>query len=417
MAKELDNLTDEDLDAILNSIDNGEYDNEKSDEIEDEIADDQDDATDNEDTDQDDESEDEDDTDTQDDDSEEETSEDTDEDEEEDALVDNNTKDTEDKDSDTKQLIDGEAAETVKIDQAEYERYKKFYDEVANAEFTANGKKVKGFTDPAKIIQAQQMAYGYSDKMAGFKQYKPFMMPLKEKGYLDDPDKFNFLMELADGNVDALKAHMKNLKVDPIELDLDTVNYVAKDHRASDVAIALDETFERAKVAGVDQKLNKIIGGEWDDASIREFIDDPKVRADLLDHMQNGIYDMVQDKIKEMKVLDYNFGTLKSTDQYRFAFNELVEEYKSVQAQQAEAQKAAAVEAEKKVLLEKQREEQYKQSVAEKNKQIDEQRKKVATINSVKKKPVKTKATFDPLKLDDNDLDELVNGLINGTIK
>jgi hypothetical protein len=412
-------LTDDDLDAILDGIDNGEYDNDDtSDEIEDEIADDQEEeATDNEDTDQDDESEDEDETDTQDDDSEEETSEETDEDEEEDAPVDTETKETEDKDSDTKQTIDGEAADTVKIDQAEYDRYKKFYDEVANAEFTANGKKVKGFQDPQKIIQAQQMAYGYSDKMAGFKQYKPFMMPLKEKGYLDDPDKFNFLMELAEGNVDALKTHMKTLKVDPFELDLDTVNYSARDHRASDVTIALDETFERAKVAGVDDKLNKVIGGEWDEPSIREFIDDPRVRADLLEHMQNGVYDMVQDKIKENKVLDYNFGTMKSTDQYRHAFNQLVEEYKSTQAKQTEAQRVAAVEAEKKALLEKQREEQYKQSVAEKNKQVDEQRKKVATMNNVKKKPVKTKTSFDPLKLADDDLDALVNGLINGTIK
>ena len=409
-------LTDEDLDAILDGIDNGEYDNDDtSDEIEDEIADDQ--ATDNEDTDQDDESEDEDETDTQDDDSEEETSEETDEDEEEDAPVDTETKETEDKDSDTKQTIDGEAADTVKIDQAEYDRYKKFYDEVANAEFTANGKKVKGFQDPQKIIQAQQMAYGYSDKMAGFKQYKPFMMPLKEKGYLDDPDKFNFLMELAEGNVDALKTHMKALKVDPLELDLDTVNYSARDHRASDVTIALDETFERAKVAGVDDKLNRVIGGEWDEPSIREFIDDPRVRADLLEHMQNGVYDMVQDKIKENKVLDYNFGTMKSTDQYRHAFNQLVEEYKGTQAKQTETQRVAAVEAEKKALLEKQREEQYKQSVAEKNKQVDEQRKKVATMNSVKKKPVKAKTSFDPLKLADDDLDALVNGLINGTIK
>lgn len=412
-------LTDDDLDAILEGIDSGEYDDNDGtpDEIEDEIAGDQEEATDNEDTDQEDESEDEDDTDTQDDDSEEETSEETDEDEEEDAPVDTETEETEDKDSDTKQQIDGEAEDTVKIDQAEYDRYKKFYDEVANAEFTANGKKVKGFQDPQKIIQAQQMAYGYSDKMAGFKQYKPFMMPLKEKGYLDDPDKFNFLMELAEGNVDALKTHMKTLKVDPLELDLDTVNYSAKDHRASDVKIALDETFEKAKIAGVEGKLNEVIGGEWDEPSIREFLDDPRVRADLLEHMQNGVYDMVQDKIKENKVLDYNFGTMKSTDQYRTAFNQLVEEYKSTQEQQTEAQKASAVEAEKKALLEKQREEEYKQSVAEKNKQVDEQRKKVATMNNVKKKPVKTKTSFDPLKLADDELDALVNGLIDGTIK
>jgi len=430
---DVDNMNEEEFESLMGDLESGVYDEDEtqeeepeSTEIVDEIADDgedeedttEDTTEDNEDTDQDDESEDEDDTNDQSDGDDDDTSDDTDEDEEEDTPVEDEDKETEDEDSETKEPTDDEVPDTVKIDQTEYDKYKKFYDEVVNAEFTANGKKVKGFTDPAKIIQSQQMAYGYSDKMAGFKQYKPFMMPLKDKGYLDDPDKFNFLMDLADGNVDALKTHIKQLEIDPLDMDLDEVNYKSAEHRASESNIALDETLEKAKAMGVHDKLQEVVGGEWDEASVKDFIDTPEIRNDLVEHMSNGVYDMVQDKIREMKSLDGNFADQKNVNQYRAAYGELVKEYQAKQeteqkANTDEADKAAEVEAEKAKLIEEQKAEKYKQSVAKKNKQIDEQRKKATSV-AKRKKPVKKSTKFDPMKLDGDELDSFVDSLING---
>jgi hypothetical protein len=63
----------------------------------------------------------------------------------------------------------------------ELRKYKEFYDKVTG-EFVANGRKVRGFTDPDKLIQAQQMAYGFSEKMAAFKKYKPYIKAIEDKG-------------------------------------------------------------------------------------------------------------------------------------------------------------------------------------------------------------------------------------------
>ena len=93
--------------------------------------------------------------------------------------------------ADTANPEDAKGSETGKIDPAEYEKLKKFYDEIANAEFVANGKKVKGFTDPSKIIRSQQMLHDYSNKMRGINEYKPYLKALKDKGIIGNEEKFN----------------------------------------------------------------------------------------------------------------------------------------------------------------------------------------------------------------------------------
>ena len=77
--------------------------------------------------------------------------------------------------------------------------YKEFYEKVAMAKFIANGREVEGFKNPDDLIRAQQMLHGYSDKMRVFKEYKPFIKTLEERGFTADPEKFKQLM-LAEGS-------------------------------------------------------------------------------------------------------------------------------------------------------------------------------------------------------------------------
>ena len=53
--------------------------------------------------------------------------------------------------------------------------YKEFYEKVALAKFTANGREVEGFKNPEDLIRAQQMLHGYSDNMKLFKEYNKFL--------------------------------------------------------------------------------------------------------------------------------------------------------------------------------------------------------------------------------------------------
>ena len=330
--------------------------------------------------------------------------------------------------ADTSNPEDAKGAETGKIDPAEYERLKKFYDEIANAEFIANGKKVKGFTDPSKIIRSQQMLHDYSNKMRGINEYKPYLKALKEKGIIGDEEKFNFAMSLLDGDKATIKKHMEALKIDLVDLELDEDSkYVPKNYIPSKQSMVLDEAMEIASNIGVDSKLRSVIAKDWDDDSFSEFLNNPSVRNDLLTHMQDGTYEIVQNKINELEMLDMNgsYRGLKSTDKYRAAIAEINRENQSrpvnpsaYQNQYANQQQnnGSYVDAERARLADLAAKEAEYKAMAEKKLRDDEARKKAAMITK-KKTTTVTQKKFDPLELEGDALDEFVNELISSSKK
>ena len=335
--------------------------------------------------------------------------------------------------ADTANPEDAKGSETGKIDPAEYEKLKKFYDEIANAEFVANGKKVKGFTDPSKIIRSQQMLHDYSNKMRGINEYKPYLKTLKDKGIIGNEEKFNFAMSLLDGDKATIKKHLESLKIDPVDLELDddaNIQYSPKNYIPSKESLVLDEAMDIARSSGVEDKLRTVIAKEWDEESFGEFLRDPRVRNDLITHMQDGSFDTIQNKMTEMEMLDLtgSFRGLKSTDKYRAAIAEINREiqyqynrqsvnpsipqqqqyYRSAPVGQNQYQPNA--EAERLALAAKEAE--YK-AMAEKKLRDDEARKRAAMITK-KKSVTVTQKKFDPLALEGDDLDNFVNELIAG---
>ena len=329
--------------------------------------------------------------------------------------------------ADTSANEDASGTETGKIDPNEYARLKQFYDQIANAEFIANGKKVKGFTDPEKIIRSQQMLHGYSDRMKGFNEYRPFMKALKENGLLEDESKFNFALSLLKGDKAAIKQHMKTLSIDPVDLELDETAYKPTNYVASKESLILEDTLQVARESGIEDKLRKTIGEQWDNESFQEFVSNAEVRQDLLEHMQTGAFDLVQDKIAEMEVLDTygTFRNMKSTDKYRQAVQLVNRELAAKRssepervAPQSSAQHVAQQQQNNRIdtaLLAK-KEAEYKAQVEQKNREADEARKKAAAISKKKATTTQTKK-FDPLALEGDDLNSFVDGLISGNIK
>ena len=302
-------------------------------------------------------------------------------------------------------------------------KYEDFYNQVTG-EFVANGRKTKGFDDPKKIIQAQQMAAGYTEKMVAFKKYKPFMNTLKEKGILDNPDKFNFAMSLLDGDPEALKKQIKSLEIDPFEMDMDNINYVPKNQIASDIEIALDEVMETASQYGIDDKVQKIISKDWDDRSVIELLEDPQNSADLINHISSGVYDVVQDRIAEKQRIDVNgvYISKPAIEQYREAARELEQEYMEYmqtqnqgnsEPQQTNAE--ATQEPAEYVNPEQTRQaEEYKAKVEKQNAQTNEARRKATSLSRKKRGTRKPKPQIDPLTLDDDKFTDYLDSLIQG---
>jgi len=344
------------------------------------------------------------------------------EDDEDDANTDDTNEESEDE-SETEDQNDGGDQDTDRVD------YKAFYDAVVNTEFVVNGKKTKGFSDPKKIIQSQQMSGGFAEKMAGFKKYRPFMAPLKERGMLDDPAKFDLAMNLLDGDKEAIKKHLQQLDIDPLDLNMEDINYTRKPTIASNEALVLEDTLQVAKNAGIEDKVKEVVGKEWDEESFQEFLNNSAVRSDLLDHISSGAYDEVQTKIDEMKRLDINgtFGALSSINQYRAAVRQLSAENANTgmpNTQQVNTPvensttavkkvKKKTVSSEKAKILKARKEEEYKQKAAKREAELNKQRKKAASA-SRKKVKAKPKPKFDPMKVEGQELDELMKFLIEG---
>lgn len=437
MPKEIDydKMTDDEIEAILNDIDLGRYNNTDDDDLDgdNEAGSDDDSDVDNDD----DHIDDQDDGQDQDDDFDDtDIDNDTDLDDETNDNSDGDDQDTSDDDddgegnsqdgnegSDDNDAKDGTPSGETGLSADDIKKYKEFYDAVVNAEFIANGKKVKGFSDPQKLIQAQQMSYGYSQKMAGFNKYKPFLKALQDNGVLEDEAKFNFAMSLIKGDKGALKQHIETLQIDPTDLTLDEdLRYSGQNNFvASKEELVIDEAVEIARMNGFEDKLRVELGSNWDNESFQEFVREPSTRRDLLDHMRTGAYDVVMAKVQQLRSVDVDgsYSSMKTTDQYRAAVGELTREQQAMQNQgmmsgqnnMTNVNNKPTTSGSTKTEAQMKQEAEYARKVAEKNRQADEARKKASTIKR-RANVSQKQAAFDPLALEGDELDELVNQLI-----
>jgi hypothetical protein len=300
----------------------------------------------------------------------------------------------------------------------EKDRYENFYKE-ATSEFVANGRTIKGITDPKKIIQAQQMAAGYVEKMRNFKKYRPFMTSLKEKGILEDPDKFNLMMNAIDGDKEAIKTILKSSEVDPLELDMENINYEPKNQITSDIELSLKDVIDDATQYGVRNQVEKVIGEEWDDDSVIELLENPENSSDLIKHISSGLYDLVQERIAQKKITDTHgvYSNKKAIDQYREAVSELEEEYlESLKDSEHSGNNNNSMFNEAEIQAEIQRikeENEYRRNVEKRNRKVEEQRKRAASVSTKKPRtrkraPIKT----DVLELDDKEFEDILNSFM-----
>ena len=447
MAREEEISASDELDNILNGNfkfeetedDNEEYDSNEEDDIEDtdeNSYEDEDEDTNDQDADSGDETSNESDEDSNGEDAQEdgeESNEDESEDEEsEDGADDESEEKSEEGEEDKESGLENTDSDTnSEAKEPNVDFYKSFYEKLTSTEFKANGKLVKGFTDPDKIIKAQQMLYGFENKMAGFKKYRPLMNALDKSGMIENHDKFNLMMDVMSGDKEALKHFISINKIDPIvDLDLDDIKYTGANYVESDEAMNIKETIEKAREYGVEDKFREVVGTQWDAESFKEFSAKPQVREDLLHHMtakldntENSptIYDAVQDKIRELRLLDTSgrFSSKASINQYREAVGVLSEERKAAYEQnqktvQAESKTVAPkavdkskVEAEKAKILEKRQKEEYTAKVKAEQAKVAEKRKKASSVSTSKPKVTTKEPEFDPLNLTGKDFFEV----------
>lgn len=314
------------------------------------------------------------------------------------------TSETDEKDQEEDAQKNNEDSEEESENTNSEPNYKEFYEKVALAKFTANGKEVEGFKDPADLIRAQQALHGYSDKMKVIKEYKPFLKALEERGVTADADKFNLAMSLIDGDPEAIKKVLKDKGIDPLELDLDDIKYTAKNVIPSQAQLLIEETYEQAENLGVGDKFSRVINKDWDIKSLKELVENSAVRNDLLQHLNDGTYDIVSEEIKRMELLDINgsLSGMSSIDKYRAAVGRIQQRNLNSQPVQASTKVTVDKMAQAEKIKAEQEAEFKKNVAAKKEAEAAEQRRRAAALSKKKvvKKP-ETAPKLEELKGDD----------------
>lgn len=327
-------------------------------------------------------------------------------------------------DAETKDQGDGNGTDNDEPNyKEEYEKllndsktYKDYYEKVTS-EFTANGVKVKGFTDPEKTIQAMQAMYGLEDKFSKLKKYKKFHAPLEKRGMITDQAKFDLAMNIMDGDKEALKAHMKSLNIDPIDMDLDEVDYQGTSTTSSDIELGLNDVIDASANAGIKHDVERVLYNDWDQDSVVDLLSTENSRNLFIEHMKpdangNSIFKAVTARAREMSVMNPGFADRNSIQKYNAALNELERE-QNEQSQKNGGSETASKPSVKDALAEAQASEakkvadassaavaKYKLEMEEKNRVADEARKKAASVSQKKTVKATTKKEVNPMKLE-----------------
>jgi hypothetical protein len=160
------------------------------------------------------------------------------------------------------------------------------------SEFKANGTtmKMKSVDD---AIQLMQMGANYHKKMAGLKPSLKTLKLLENNGLLD-PEKLNYIIDLAQKKPEAITQLLKDSKIDPMTIDLaGTEPYVSTTRTVSDTDILLDEVLDSISSSPAYSKTLTVLGEEWDAESRSAIAKNPTVIQAINTHMENGIYDQV----------------------------------------------------------------------------------------------------------------------------
>ena len=184
--------------------------------------------------------------------------------------------------------------------------YKSFYEQVTK-EYKAAGKIMPGVTDPKKLIQSLQMATDYALKTAAL---KPAMKRVKMLDGISD-EEFAEMLDFKNRNPEVIKKALKESKIDPIDLDLEDINYVAQSSIMSDEEYDFKEVVARLSESPLFDKTRDVVLKSWDPVSKQQALLDPTILEAVHNEVLSGRFDIIQSKALQLKA----FGnTGKMTD-------------------------------------------------------------------------------------------------------
>ncbi len=172
--------------------------------------------------------------------------------------------------------------------------------------FKANGKELK-VNSVDEAIQLMQMGANYTKKMTGLKPVMKIARMLENNGLMDE-QQVSFLIDLSKKDPNAIAKLLKESDINPLEIDLDkSVDYKGGNHIVNEAQLKVEEVLEGIKETPTYSRTINIVSKEWDDSSREVMAKNPEVIAEINQHMQAGIFDIIQNEMERQRL----FGGLK----------------------------------------------------------------------------------------------------------
>jgi hypothetical protein len=168
--------------------------------------------------------------------------------------------------------------------------------------FRANGKEITP-RNVEDVIQLMQMGANYTKKMQLMAPLKKAAESLSRAGIKEDD--LNFLIDVHKGDKEAIKKLLTKHNVDPMELDLDTTNYVPKNNIVSDEDVEYSNILD--DIRDSLPKIQEIMTNIWDAKSKEALLKDPNLMRALHEEIAMGRFDNVQAQLE----IEKTFGRYK----------------------------------------------------------------------------------------------------------
>ena len=287
--------------------------------------------------------------------------------------------------SDTKDTAEQntENQETTPID------YKAFYETVTQ-DYKASGKTMPGVKEPEKFIKALQMATDYALKTAAL---KPALKRVKMLEEVSDEDLAEML-DFKKRNPEVIKKALKEANIDPVELDMDKVNYVPQVQMISDSEYDFRETVdELSKDAKFNDTRQLILSGL--DAKSKELaLTDTRVLKALHQEVVSGRIEQIQAKALELRTFGSVDGSITDLELYATIAGQMDQNSSTITQSNPSAVSAQVVS-----------NTQTKQVTKEPNPELEDKRARAGIQTKPQSKVVKK---YDPTKLSDDEFLKLL---------
>lgn len=170
--------------------------------------------------------------------------------------------------------------------------------------FKANGKEItpRNIQD---VISLMQMGANYTKKMQALAPAKKAVETLNKAG-INEED-LNFLIDIHKGDKEAIKTLLKKANIDPIDLDLEEINYTKnKNNIATDSEVEFSDVL--TDINDSLPKIRDIMNNTWDEASKKLLLKDHNLLRALHEEIQLDRFDKVQKLVEQEKT----FGKYKN---------------------------------------------------------------------------------------------------------